>query len=129
MTEESVKALAAEDLEQHWWEMADERIEEYEGIFLWLPPDAFRFYYAAALSFTIQNWNYGGGACQTAFGAIQQGPKNLDEFTAEQLKFVAEALVELSCDPRGKRYEVELYSALRMIEQRGWKLAQLARGE
>jgi len=109
-TQESWKASAAEDHEQQWWDLTDVELEEYHDILMWLPPDAFRFYYTAFLSYALRHWkpscNLVIAQALESVGSLHWAKRKsgLEFFTDEELKFISETLMELWCDPAGKYY-------------------------
>gem|GEM_PF-2226127 len=114
VTEESAQALTAMDHEQHWWEVTDEELQRSYSMLRWVPPDSFRFYYTAFLSYTLRWWGAGGDLVVKAAmedigilswdhrGRRQRG--NLRCFTDAELEFIAETLMELWCDAKGGKF-------------------------
>lgn len=139
VTEESWKALTAMDAEQHWWELSDRELHENYNILIWLPSDAFRFYYTAFLSYALRNWAEGGDLvvqqAMEAIGSLNWGkrgrkkPGNLDDFTDEELTFIAETLVELSCDPNWEKYSCVtcLPSVMAVEHEQKWRAEKAVR--
>lgn len=98
--------LSAMDTEVNWWDVSDEELPNFWSILRWLSPEGFRFYYPAFLTYTLRHWNDSHDLVhEETVRAIGNGGVCLDELTLAELKLIEETLVELSCDPKGEKYD------------------------
>lgn len=122
-TQERCDELAAQDKEQHWWEVSDNELEEFADVLPWLPSEGFRFYFPAFLSYSLRRWNCEHDRVHLeTLETIGLYPKLLESLSVAELSFVNETIVELACDPRGSHYEtfgttVAIDNRLRRLSQ------------